>query len=48
LFITGYAASAAVGAGQREEGMEVLTKPFTTAELERRARALLASRPGSP
>jgi len=48
LFITGYAASAAVGAGQLEEGMEVLTKPFTTAELERRARALLASRPGSP
>ncbi len=48
LFITGYAASAAVGAGQLEEGMEVLTKPFTTAELERRARALLATRPGSP
>jgi signal transduction histidine kinase/ActR/RegA family two-component response regulator len=44
LFITGYAASAAVGAGQLEEGMEVLTKPFTTAELERRTRALLASR----
>jgi len=43
LFITGYAASAAVGAGQLEEGMEVLTKPFTTAELERRARALLAT-----
>jgi len=28
--------------------MEVLPKPFTTAELERRARALLATRPGSP
>jgi len=43
LFITGYAASAAVGAGQLEEGMEVLTKPFTTTELERRARALLSA-----
>jgi PAS domain S-box-containing protein len=43
LFITGYAASAAVGAGQLEEGMEVLTKPFTAAELERRARALLST-----
>ena len=42
LFITGYAASAAVGAGQLDKGMEVLTKPFTAAELERRARALLA------
>jgi len=43
LFITGYAASAAVGAGQLEEGMEVLTKPFTAAELERRARALVSA-----
>ncbi len=43
LFITGYAASAAVGAGQLEAGMEVLTKPFTAAELERRARALLST-----
>jgi CheY-like chemotaxis protein len=41
LFITGYAASAAVGAGQLEPGMQVLTKPFTAAELERRARALV-------
>jgi len=47
LFITGYAASAAVGAGQLEDGMEVLTKPFTTAELERRARALLSIRAGT-
>ncbi|HEX8445893.1 MAG TPA: PAS domain-containing protein [Sphingomonas sp.] len=31
LFVTGYAASAAVGAGQLEPGMTILTKPFTIA-----------------
>ena len=29
LFVTGYAESAAVGSGQMEQGMEVMTKPFT-------------------
>ncbi|MFB9036487.1 hybrid sensor histidine kinase/response regulator [Xanthomonas arboricola] len=41
LFVTGYAATAAVGAGQLEEGMEVLTKPFLTVDLERRVAQLL-------
>jgi len=43
LFITGYAASAAVGAGQLDQGMEVLTKPFTALELERRVGELFAA-----
>ena len=30
LFITGYAASAAVGNGRMEQGMDVMSKPFTT------------------
>ena len=46
LFVTGYAASAAVGAGQLETGMEVLTKPFLAADLERRVGQLLASSGG--
>ncbi|CAE6752180.1 hybrid sensor histidine kinase/response regulator [Xanthomonas arboricola] len=41
LFVTGYAATAAVGAGQLEEGMEVLTKPFLAVDLERRVAKLL-------
>ncbi|PPV08275.1 histidine kinase-response regulator hybrid protein [Xanthomonas bromi] len=41
LFVTGYAASAAVGAGQLDDGMEVLTKPFQAIELERRVAQLL-------
>ncbi len=41
LFITGYAASVAVGAGQLESGMEILTKPFAAGELERRVTELL-------
>lgn len=44
LFVTGYAATAAVGAGQLDEGMEVLTKPFLAADLERRVTQLLAQR----
>ncbi len=36
LFVTGYAANAAVGAGQLAPGMQVLTKPFTTAEFATR------------
>ncbi|NJC48462.1 UNVERIFIED_ORG: PAS domain S-box-containing protein [Xanthomonas campestris] len=41
LFVTGYAATAAVGAGQLEDGMEVLTKPFLAVDLERRVAKLL-------
>lgn len=41
LFVTGYAATAAVGAGQLDDGMEVLTKPFLAADLERRVARLL-------
>ncbi|MBV6864673.1 hybrid sensor histidine kinase/response regulator [Xanthomonas euvesicatoria] len=44
LFVTGYAASAAVGAGQLDDGMEVLTKPFQAIELERRVAQLLERR----
>ncbi|WP_425477972.1 response regulator [Xanthomonas cucurbitae] len=44
LFVTGYAASAAVGAGQLDAGMEVLTKPFQAAELKRRVARLLERR----
>ena len=43
LFITGYAANAAVGAGHLEEGMEVLTKPFNVAELAQRIRTMITS-----
>ena len=42
LFITGYAAFAAVGGEYLEQGMEILTKPFSAAELERRVDRLLA------
>ncbi|NTS64693.1 PAS domain S-box protein [Sphingomonas sp. HHU CXW] len=42
LFVTGYAANAAVGAGQLETGMTVLTKPFNVLELERRVGEMLA------
>ena len=45
LFITGYAANAAVGAGQLEEGMEVLTKPFNLDDLIRRVRTILEAAP---
>ncbi|WP_083925608.1 hybrid sensor histidine kinase/response regulator [Sphingomonas sp. Mn802worker] len=41
LFVTGYAANAAVGAGQLEGGMAVLTKPFDLAELKRRVADML-------
>lgn len=43
LFVTGYAANAAVGAGHLEEGMEILTKPFNIGELESRVHALIRS-----
>jgi PAS domain S-box-containing protein len=41
LFITGYAENAAVGSGQLESGMEILTKPFDLESLARRVRALI-------
>ncbi|MBB3844600.1 PAS domain-containing hybrid sensor histidine kinase/response regulator [Xanthomonas arboricola] len=43
LFVTGYAANAAVGAGHLDEGMQVLTKPFNIAELEMRIREMIGS-----
>ncbi|KTF36840.1 hybrid sensor histidine kinase/response regulator [Xanthomonas vesicatoria] len=41
LFVTGYAATAAVGAGQLDDGMEVLTKPFLATDLKQRVAQLL-------
>ncbi|MGI4983204.1 MAG: ATP-binding protein [Janthinobacterium lividum] len=41
LFITGYAANKALGDGQLEPGMEVLTKPFELEELRRRVHGLI-------
>jgi PAS domain S-box-containing protein len=42
LFITGYAAGAAVGNGLLEPGMEVMTKPFELGEFKRRIAQMLA------
>jgi CheY-like chemotaxis protein len=41
LFITGYAENAAVGDGQLDPGMEVLTKPFDMEALTRRVRQMI-------
>jgi PAS domain S-box-containing protein len=41
LFITGYAENAVLSHGHLERGMQVLTKPFPTAELATRVRELL-------
>ena len=41
LFITGYAENAALGNGYLDEGMQVLTKPFTLDTLSRRVGDLL-------
>nr|WP_050990399.1 PAS domain-containing protein [Pseudomonas sp. M47T1] len=41
LFITGYAESAAIGEGQLEPGMHVLTKPFAIDVLTSRVRELM-------
>ncbi|KQS03588.1 hypothetical protein ASG11_04410 [Sphingomonas sp. Leaf357] len=41
LFVTGYAANAAVGAGNLDKGMEILTKPFNIGELERRVHKMI-------
>lgn len=43
LFITGYAESAAIGDGQLELGMHVLTKPFAIDTLTARVRELIGS-----
>ncbi|MCU6455533.1 PAS domain S-box protein [Sphingomonas sp. A2-49] len=42
LFVTGYAANAAVGAGHLDKGMAVLTKPFNVLDLEQRVGEILA------
>jgi len=41
LFITGYAATAAVGNGQMELGMQVMTKPFALAALTARVQGII-------
>jgi CheY-like chemotaxis protein len=41
LFITGYAENAAVGNGHLDQGMSVLTKPFTIDALTRRFKELI-------
>ncbi|CAN5288047.1 GAF domain-containing protein [soil metagenome] len=41
LFITGYAHNAAIGNGTLEEGMQVLTKPFTVDQLAARVEAMI-------
>ncbi|WP_198368367.1 PAS domain-containing sensor histidine kinase [Roseomonas sp. KE0001] len=43
LFITGYAENAAVGEGQLEPGMHVMTKPFAMEALASRIRELIAT-----
>ncbi|WP_438893621.1 response regulator, partial [Bacillus cereus group sp. BC326] len=41
LFVTGYADSVVLRNDSREQGVEVLTKPFPIDELQRRAAKLL-------
>ena len=41
LFITGYAEHAALGSGSLEQGMGLITKPFTTAVLTNRVKQML-------
>ena len=41
LFITGYTESAAVASGFLEQGMEVITKPFTVDALAIRIREMV-------
>ena len=45
LFITGYAANAALGNGYLEPGMSVVTKPFEMDALARKISAVMAERP---
>ena len=44
LFLTGYAESAAVGNGQMEGGMEVMTKPFALDALAAKVKGMIAGR----
>ena len=44
LFVTGYAETAAVGAGQLDAGMAVITKPFAVAALGGKVREMLEAR----
>jgi PAS domain S-box-containing protein len=46
LFITGYAASAAIASGDLESGMHVLTKPFTMDALASRVKWIIEQGPG--
>ena len=41
LFITGFAQNAAVGNGQLEPGMHVMTKPFAMEAMATRIKALI-------
>jgi PAS domain S-box-containing protein len=41
LFITGYAETAVIGNGQMESGMQVITKPFSIAELGEKIRQMI-------
>jgi CheY-like chemotaxis protein len=43
LFITGYAENAVVGNGNLDEGMHIITKPFTGDELAQRVHTLVAN-----
>lgn len=45
LFVTGYAETAAVGAGSLETGMQVITKPFAIGDLASRVRDMLETAP---
>ena len=44
LFITGYAENAVIGHGHLDQGMEVVTKPFSTTGLGNRIRDLIDQR----
>ncbi len=41
LFVTGYAAAAAVGNGHLDSGMQVITKPFTLGALASKVEGVL-------
>ena len=43
LFITGYAENAAVGNGQLDHGMHVMTKPFAMETLASRIETLISA-----
>ena len=42
LFVTGYAESAAMGSGQMEAGMQVMTKPFAVGALAARVQGIIS------